>query len=517
MYVFTNTITTLYDYYVKLVIYSDNGLTGTTTATNGGYIISIGDTEEGVDPFTGEYKPGGLSLEFIDKDNVFSAGVFGGSIAEMEARLWVSYDAGTTYECIFYGTVEHEGLTRVDMDATETTNRRFRVDCKHNMLSLRDVEIDTDPDAGTNAPTQGIVTPGATLSSYATDANGSPFSGTSYSDYKFISLDGVLQYIFANIQFIAGATAPTLAYDSSAMQHKGKNIASATEWAFDKLYMLFDAPSVPTAEGFFSYSSGKYGAYSLKNIQEMLRLFMDSLVMIPITRMTESGGAHTLNVYFEPRFRAAAGLTALTGTLDYTITRTMSVAEALDGYQVLTTGLPAEPDVTYSTFSYGGRTFELRNHLMTGPYFNVDPYVFIFTHIVPTAGIGLDTVRHDGPSAQMLYGINGATVENIHLFKHLAAQSYYGNAVSGGYYGVHGSAYNLLSTNLDPRTRASICGPRGYEITAKTLATNDSGTKSIWDLRLLKKITIDSVTCQIINIRRSVSTNTVTIRVIEVL
>jgi hypothetical protein len=232
----------------------------------------------------------------------------------MEARLWISYDNGTSWECLFFGTVEWEGLRRVDKDATETQNRRYSVSCRHSILSLKEIEIDTDPDDGGNVPTTGVVTPGVTVESYATDANGEAFPGISYSDNEFISLDGVLQYIFSNVQFIAGATAPTLAYDSSAMQHKGKSLTGAgVEYDFDELHILFDGPTVDTAEGFFEFAAGKYGAYNLKNLQEMLKLFMDSLIMIPVTRLTESGGTFTLSVYFEPRFRAAADLVARQG------------------------------------------------------------------------------------------------------------------------------------------------------------------------------------------------------------
>ena len=519
MYVFTNIIPNPkgYPYWLKLVIYSDNGTTGTLTATGGAYVLNIGEIAEEIDPFTGEYKPGGMSLELLNTGSVFSGNVFAGTIAAMEARLWISYDAGTTYECLFYGKVLYQGLTRSDPDATETVNRRYSVQCEHSLLSLKEIEIDTDPDTGGNVPATGIATPAATIESYAIDPNGVAFSGTSYNDYTFISLDGILQYIFSNVQFIAGTTAPTLAYDSTAMQHKGKSLTGAgVEYDFDELYLLFQSPTVTTAETFFSFASGRFGAYSLKNLQEMLKLFMDSLIMIPVTHFRESGGSYYLDVYFEPRFRAAADLTALTGTLDYTLSRSMNVQEWLDGFQVLTQGLPAEPDVTYSVVSYGGRTFELKNHLLTGPYFSVASYLLIYAHLIPT-GAGLETIRHDGPTAQMLYGIVGGAVNTINLFKHFTAQTYYGSATTGGYYGVHGSAYDMLSKNLNPLSRTSIYGPRAYEITAKTLATNDSGTMSIWDLRLLKKITIDSVTCQIVSIRRDVMNNTVSIRAIEVL
>lgn len=516
MYVFTNTITTLYDYYLKLVIYSDNGLTGTTTATNGGYILSIGEITEEIDAFTGEYKPGGLSLEFLNVGNVISDGVFGGTIAEMEARLWISYDAGTSWENLFYGTVKWEGLRRTDLDETETTNRRYAVSCEHSLLSLKEIEIDTDPTDGGNVPTPDA-TPSTTVESFATDVNGNPISGFSYNDYEFISLDAVLQYIVSNVQFIAGATAPTISYDSSAMQHVGRSLAGlGVDYDFSELYILFNAPSVDEIEGFFEYSSGKYGAYALKNLQEMLKLFMDSLLMIPITRMTESGGAFTLEVYFEPRFRNAADLDAVVGTVDIVTTREMSVQEWLDGYQVITTGLPEK---SYSTINYSGRTFELKNHLMTGPYFGKAIYAFVYTHIVPAATTGLDTIRHDGPSAQMLYGILGGTVNTINQFKHLASQNIddFSDPSTGGYYSVHHSAFDIASKNLDPRSRSYIYGQKGYDITAKTLAANDSGTKSIWELRLLKKITIDSTTCQIVSIRRNVMRNEISIRAIEVL
>lgn len=514
MYVFTNTITTLFDYHVKLVIYSDNGLTGTTTATNGGYIQSLSPTGEEIDPFTGEFRPGGLSIEFLNVGNIISDYVFGGAITAMEARLWISYDSGTTWECIFFGKVLFEGLTRVDADATETRNRRYSVSCEHAILSLKEVEIDTDPDAGTNVPSTGIVTPGVTIFDYATDSNGNPFiwpSGSS-NTHEFISLDGILQYIYSNVQFISGATAPTLSYDSSAMQHSGESIGSGT-FGFDELYMLFQRPGSAIVEGFFSYASGKYGAYALSNLQEMSRLFMDSLFMIPIMDLTESGGAFSLDVSFQPRIRAAADLDAVAGTIPMTVTRSMSVQEWLDGYQVITTGLSEN---SYSPISYGGRTFEVKNHLMTGPYFSsLARYVFVMTYIVPSVA-GVDTTQHLGPSAQMLYGISGGSVYTIHRFKHLTSQSYFGNALTGGYYGVHGSVFDILAGNLDPRVRSSVYGSRGYEISCHGLATNNSGTKSVKDLRLLKKIVIDGVTCMIVSISRDVANNTTQIKAIEV-
>jgi len=519
MHTFTNTITTLYDYYVKLVIYSDNGLTSSTTETNGGYIKSLSPVAEEIDPFTGEYKPGGLSITMRNIDDEVSDNIFGGTVSDMEARLWVSYDSGTTYECIFYGAVEWWGLKRTDLDATETHNREYSFSARHSILSLKEVGIDTDPDdPGGNVPTTGLTTPSVTMKSRATDAAGNPISGsTDYDDYVYISLDGILQYIFSNVQFISGSTAPTLAYDSTAMQHVGQSLTGAgVNFTFDELHLLFQSPTVLGVESFFNYRAGKYGAYALSNLQEMLRLFMDSLIMVPVTRLTESAGSFTLNVYFEPRFRAASDLTALTGTVTPVLTREMNVQEWLEGVQVLTTGLPAEPSITYSTYSYGGRTFELKNHLMTGPYFNDEPYVFLYTHIIPDPSSGLDTSRHDGPSAQMLYGLAGGAVNTIHLFKHLTSQSFYGDAVTGGYYGVHGSAFNLLNANLDPRSRSSIYGQKGYDITVKTLATDNAGTKSIWDLRLLKKMTIDGTTCQIIGITRDVMKNETKIRAIEV-
>ena len=523
MHVFTNTVTTAYGYQLQLVIYSDNGLTSTTTVTGGDYILSIGDITEELDPHSGEYKPGSMSLKLKNTNDEFSDNVFGGTIVEIEARLWISYDSGTTWENLFYGMIDWQGLKREDKDATETTNQVFSVAARHAALSLKDVTIDTDPDEpGGNVPTTGVVTPSVTLSSYATDAVGSAFAGSAdYDDYKFISLDGILQYFFSNIQFISGSQSPTLSYDSTAMQHKGKSLTGAgVEFTFDELYMLFQSPTVAAVEGFFSYSAGKYGIYGLKNLQEALRLFMDSLLMIPITRLTESAGSYTLNVYFEPRFRAAADLTAITGTLSPIETRSLDVQQWLDGIQVLTTGLPKTIDKTYYVLSYGGRTFEIKNHLLTGPYFNVDPYVFLYTHIVPEANSGEDTTRHDGPSAQMLYGILGSgpyTVNTIHQFKHLTSQSYFGDATTGSYYSVNDSIYDIVTSNLDPASRSSIYGQKGYEQKYKTLASDNSGTKSIWDVRLLKKLTIDSTTCQIVSIKRNVMKNEMTIRAIEVL
>jgi hypothetical protein len=341
MHVFTNTIVTPYEYWIKVVLYSDNGLTSTTTVTGGDYVLNIGEVADEIDLFTGEYKPGTLSLELKNTGNEFSANVFGGTMVEMEARLWISYDAGTTWECLFFGMVDWQGMGRGDKDLTLTDNQVFTITANHAVLSLKDIAIDTDPYApGGNVPTTGVVTPGATVETYAINEVGQAYKGTNdLNDYKYISLNGILQYCFENIQFIAGSQAPTLAYDSSAMQHKGKSLVGAgVEYDFDELYMLFSSPTADVVETFLAYSSGKYGIYSLSNVQELLRLFMDSLLMIPITRLTESGGSYTLSVYFEPRFRAAADLTAITTHPTPLMTRSLSVQEWLDGIQTITTG-----------------------------------------------------------------------------------------------------------------------------------------------------------------------------------
>lgn len=525
MYVFTNIITTLpYGYYLKAEIIADAGTTGTLTVNNGGYILNIGEVSKGINETSGAFEPGDVSLELRNIDNVFSTNVFTAAIVMIEFRLWISYDAGSTYENIFFGFIQHKGMTYGDYHSTETQNRTYRVNAFHGFQTLKDIDIDYV----TYPISSGNIT--ATLPVYVTDSNGTPYlswggggMGGGYA-FEFCQLREVLKNCIERIPFmnaVVGGNSykPTIAIDTTALNIQAYNANTAANYSFADIYVHYtNSQTALHAKGllgsYFMDFTDKASAYDAKNYQELLKRWCEWLLIYPVTTLTGTlAGGFTCTIAFLPRFRAASAMSAVAGSLGSEFTRSYYIGQWFDGLQVETINLPKHQK---SRVTSSGNVLEIRNWFMTSPSFSasVDPYIFSQVSIIPYSGTAAkisDGVTTKNISAQQLFvKIDATHVRMAHKFRHDTAQSFF-EVSQIGYYGVQESIYNLI-TNFDPNFRASYFGRDAFEIRYKTLR----GT-TIADVELFKKLTRSSVDYQITKISRDVSKNETSLNLVKVL
>lgn len=483
-YVFTNTITTLpYRYQVKLELIKTPG-TGATTVTNGGYIADLGAVSMAVDRIVGDVNPGDFSFTLINTGNEFSTNLITSSIDDIEVRLWLSYDAGTTWENVFAGFVDLESIGYSDVDATETRNRMYPISAKSALARLNDQTITT-----------ANVLPAAAFSVtripvYSTDETGTPVEETSGSrrrggptrtrhsetwDFfvanRFVTLIDVIEHCVSKIPFIAGATAPTLVVDYSDLEHRFYNDTSGLDYAIDTACLC--APSSPSDlfPGFFGVDGGPGGAFDAQNFRELLRRMCMTLGVVPIPRLWDNAGTLTYTVYLQHRLSSSTP--SISGTLPTPLARAWEGAPWVQSVEVISSGLP---QVYRATGKFAGKALQIKNllHTTPKPVGLPDPFLWRTTYADPGNGDRFFMNEFAGTS-QLFIRTGLSTVVNCHKVKILTSQNFFETSQIG-YYGMAAAlfdlAYDNASTNLYKGRKA------GFTLTYPTLR----GT-SVWDLR----------------------------------
>lgn len=519
-YQLTNIVTTLpFGYQLKLEIIKEPG-SGSDTLINGGFIKTLGASKQSIDLIPGTYKPGQQSFEFFNGGRLAEQMIFTSTIDAIEIRLWVSYDQGTSWESLFAGFVKLSSIRYREVSTIAPETRVYTCTADDYMLALKDVAVDF---GGYSVPNLIALPTNAPI--YSTDETGSAFqidtSGSSprprtgptrvivrpeayFFSRKFALMHELLGYIIGKVPFITGATEPVTAIDYSDLEHTFYNGNTGLTYGFGDLalwYWATDNWSYPFS--FFGPQGGPGGAYDAGNLQELLSRLTHSLAIVPIPRLYDNAGTITYKVYFVHRISSTTPSVA--GTLAPMMARAFEPAPWMDGVSVETTGLPVKR-VTASL--YGGKPFNQRNYWYTSPNFNpgVDPYVWWQAYIDPMTNESL--VQNSTAGTGQLFVRTGATsVRNVHKCKILASQTLH--ETSGiGWYGVQDALFDLVAGNATSNLFAGL--KTGFTVDFATLRGID-----VWDLRLLKKLTVDGHACVIESIERNAVRNLSRLRVVK--
>ncbi len=518
-YIFTNTVTTLpFGYWVKLELIKSPG-TGSDTLTNGGYIMSIGPIPQSVDLIPGAIKPGQVTVALTNRAGLAGTKLFTSTIDAIECRIWLSYDAGTTWECIFGGFVSLRSIGRRDVSTTVTENQVFQFNAEDYLLSLKGVDVDF----GTYGITGYINCP-SHAPIYSTDETGAPFlidtsnpsSGrtgatrvlnrpTAYFNTKlFVTMPTLLTYIIDRIPFTAGATAPASAIDYSDLEHRFYNANTAADYPFADLSMWYwPDSSWAHAMSFFGPGGGPGGAYDAKNLQELLSRLSHSLTIVPVPRLWNNGGTLTYTVRFVHRISTSTPSVGV--TLAPLMSRAFEPAPWMDGVSVETIGLPVKRQLAGI---YGGSAFNQRNYWYTSPNHAPasDPYVWWQAYVDPQNNEQLVQNAYAG-TGQLFVKTGSTSVRNVHKAKILASQAFH-EAAGIGWYGMQDALFDLVAGNSGTNLYAGL--KSGYQLEYATLRGTD-----VWDLRLLKKLPVAGDDYVIESIERSVMQNRTRMKVVR--
>lgn len=519
-YVLTNTITTLpFGYWLKLEIIKEPG-TGSDSITNGGFIKAISAARQSVDLIPGAVKPGQQTFEFFNGGRLAEQMIFTSTIDRIEIRLWVSYDAGTTWESIFAGFVKLSSIRYKEVSTLVPETRVYSCSADDYLLSLKDVAVDF---GGYSVPN--LIALPANAPVYSTDETGAPFqidtSGTIsrprsgptrvlerpdayFFTRKFALVHELLSYITGKVPFISGATAPVTAIDYSDLEHSFYNANTGLSYSFEKLALWYWATDNWTYPfSFFGPQGGPGGAYDAANLQELLSRLAHSLTVVPIPRLYDNAGTLTYRVYFVHRISGTTP--AVSGTLAPLMARAFEPAPWMDGVSVETIGLPVR---SAQASVLGGKPFNQRNYWYTSPNFDpgADPYVWWQAFIDPRTNESF--VQNANAGTGQLFVQTGATsVRNVHKCKILASQSLFETA-GVGWYGMQDALFDLVAGNSASNLFAGL--KTGFTADFATLRGTD-----VWDLRMLKRLTIDGHDCVIESVERDVTRNLSRLRLVK--
>lgn len=507
IHVFQNTITNLpYGYQIRIdvISYTVSGASTvtTTTVTNGSYITRVGRVTKSVDYPVGDVRLGDWSFTVRDIGGEVSTNWSPFTRDMIEARYWISYDAGTTWECLFFGFVRLEQLKRSDRHLTNTYNQTWEFSAYHAFDPLKTSDILIF--SGTLAE----VTV-ASLPEYHTTEAGAPVQVNTRT-VKMTSLTEALSHVISKVPFVptwTGAPASTT-LDYASSQCLGYNANTTTGYPINQLYLLNDAPPlIGTAisdKGFFGTNGGPGSVYSYKNYAKMLSELCNSLNLIPIPRLVDTSGTVSFTTYLYPRFLTAP--TAITTDPTPLIRRSVGAAPYADGGQVRLQGHPLLFDYYISGVNKGNQ-HTITVNFATSPDIGVDPYLW-GDSVWQADGAGKMN-QNRFASTQQLFAYTGSAMVQVHKFKHLTAQSYHETA-GIGYYGAAESMTELLFDLSGSYAFLRNIRP-SYTLTYKSLKG-----ASIADIELLKGMTIDGSTYIIESISRDAFKNEMEITVSKV-
>lgn len=509
MYTWTKTIATPYGHSIKVVFYR-NDLTGTYTAGEG-FITSIGDISKGVDAVTGEYKPGAVNIQMRNTDNNLTDYLFAGispftTVIQME--IWVSFNAGTTWENEFVGFVETETLYWQMSDSVETRNRAFSVHASDALLSLKTTSVQTAALTAAGyyetPPTQT-----ARLFSVGKDLQFVEYTGA--IDISFVSLSNILLSCILNIPWVKAPD--TTAVDVTACEHKGKNDHNAREYSVGDWHVIANHANRSGFDWAYQYEwaqSKLWGEYpsglaNAKNAQEVVKIVCNSLLTVPIPTYTVSGATTAYVLRIEPRYPSAP--TAIAAGLGEATKFTRANGQYIWGGQVTNISLPYN---FISPANAKGASMQVENRLIssldaTG---NADQYVMVDAHIQPAGSAEIKKCYDI--LAWTVFGKAGSdSFNNIHRMKYATAQSYRALTPSPDYYAAAECIYDLAMNPLG--SAYSAIGYRNaFDVEYKRIKTT-----SLADVRIMKSITLEGTACTIYEVVRNVTKNTTVIKAMK--
>lgn len=514
-YVFTN-IVSLPWYTLKFELIKTTG-TGSNTVTGGGYIKSISKIAIGVDEINGEVKIGACTLNLLNTGNEFSTNIFTSSIDQIELRVWVSYDGGTTYDATaaFAGFANLGSIRDKDSDWTETRNRMYECQFVNALMMLRTIEIDFDA-----KPVTYFTAPSA-IPFYTTDEDGTlramiELSNEALPTYgvKFATFENILKNIAEQIPWTSGYVPTVVNVDYSELDHRFLNATTATSVDISKACLFYE-PTNPTGSGgsylasFANPWAGPLGAYEAKNYLEWLKKFTQSMAIVPIPRLWNNAGTLTFTLHLT--CRASSTLTTMTANvLGVGKERGAEAAPFVDMATFLSIGLP----VRLGTYSRGSAQQITVNNIF---YTNaeilnpvVDPYLlfYLYAKDVRPGPDPYHTSKNNYPSAgQVFINTTGTTVKMCHQMKILFSQSMQ-TPSTADMYGFQNALYDALyeSTSYAMFKR----GRQGMSASYKTIKGSN-----LWDLRPLRRYSVRSSDRAIIGVERDLTTNTSAIKYVD--
>jgi len=499
-YTFTNIITSLpFDYYIKVEFIRDTG-TGTLTKTNGGYIGDVGKITTGIDSRLGEYKLPSLTMTVRNVENFYSGTLFTvdatgkPSWNSIDLRIWISYDAGTTYENLFFGRILPMTLRETHTASEETFTRLYEFTAVSSLSFLSSVAVDpvTKPWTPVQETTQNV--PGFTLR----DDGSFFYDGT--TKRKWIYFTDIMVQCFSYIPF---NDTVTTVLDTSDLEHAFYNINNTTDYNISDLAFAFhdpatcyvllkgadsDDPALPT-NGWANY-------------MEIVKMLCESLNIIPLPRLWDNAGTLTLTVELRHRYKDSC--VGISGSLPTERSRSKEIGNHISSIKVTTTGVNGTSETVGSG---GGQQVNIQAGIMSN--YNITEYI-VTNYGTLTATVdpyyldiaNIDGVKENYPSLRQMFVGNNAELLMVHKVKILASQSYQPPIVNT-FTGLQLALW--LAVTLNTPYWDTIGKPL-YKIAVRSLKSNGvSG--NVWDFNIIRKIVIDTHDCMILSIDRQAGKN----------
>lgn len=434
---FTNTITSLpYGYYLKLEIialHAGASADTTTTVTNGGYILDIGETEKNVDKSPSKVNLGGMSLKIRDKNAEMSANIRPYDALRIETRLWISYNAGTAWECLFFGFVRLSE-TRVEVtDTTNTYNHAYSLTCFHALDPLKEIDVDFY----TYPPSYVTV---ASIPVYNTDDQGTPLLQGTLADPKFVLITELLTECVELIPWVTAPASATLVY--SQVECQGYNDA-VTYIEFDEMCRYYNPPAASPGnvdeDSYFGRNGGSGGGYSARNYAKIIEAECSSLGLIPMPVLINTAGTITFELRLVQRSQSTP--VAVTTPPTKLLSEERGAAPYVQGGEIRLSGHPRTYDFTRPATNAGDQ-IQIEIVHSTSPDIGVDPY--LWARSVYQADDQGELQENTNANTTVLYGYTiGGTIIQAYRFRHNTGQAFHDQS-GAGYYGVAVSMHNLV-------------------------------------------------------------------------
>lgn len=508
-YTWTNTNTNIPLGYIVKVVFTSDGTGSNANTTNGGYILSMGDIETGVDGLLGEVKYPTVSFTVRNVANFFSGTLFAGSFTQIRTEIWISYDVGSTWENLFFGEIDLKSITEAHVSASESRSRVFNFTARHMMLTLKDSTATTpsldsmlDP-SGFNVKTLGATALADRSTIYM-------YNTTTYNRYTsffppYTQVSHVLT--FSDLFAYAYSTVPMnyqgwplswgCAQDYSYCGHRfkcayrdgGPTIAETAIGGTSGYY-----PALPVSSGDGVYISFVKGGQSSRpapywdpqqfpttasTAYEFARALNESLYTFVDPRMDWNSGAPTVTMFHKPR--AASTGSAITGTLPVPLSVSMDHANWLTGIKVQTRGM-AETSELGGTNAKGNQLIH-ETKLNTIPlYASYERWTNI-QHIEESGGAKYDSSPM--MNQVLLYNPTTDVCADVHQFKVLGSQSLFpdlGTYPTGSFYGFQQAIFDVMQSTF-PIGLANPTTSEQWKLAFKTLRGSN-----VADIALMKTI-----------------------------
>jgi hypothetical protein len=498
-YTFTNIITSLpFDYYIKVEFIRDTG-TGTLTKTNGGYIGDVGKITTGIDSRLGEYKLPSLTMTVRNVENFYSGTLFAGTWNSIDLRIWISYDAGTTYENLFFGRILPMTLRETHTASEETFTRLYEFTAVSSLSFLSSVAVDPvgKPWTPVQETTQNV--PGLRY-------DGAFFwNGT--TKRKWIYFTDILFQIFG---YMPCNSALTVLVDTTDLEIEFDNLNNANTYNISDLAFVFNDPATCYVLLKASNVDG-VAVQGFANYFDMLKMLCESLNIIPLPRFWMNGATLTLTIHLRHRYKDT--VVGISGTLPGERSRSKEIGINVSSIKVTTDGIGT---AYLGTGSGGGQQVNVQCGIMSSQnctayydtQYNVinatlDPYYLDVAYI--------EGSNEEYPHLRQMFIGNNAELLMIHKVKLRTSQAFQ-PGTTDSFLGLQ-DAVGLTMDILTPSWET--IGRPMYKIAVRSLKSNGaSGT--VFDFNIIRKIVIDGHDCMILSIDRNPGKNLSEITAIQI-